>query len=113
LKNIPVEYVKRVEFRDNPGLRYGSAQAVIDVITTNPTVGGALALSAEDNAVAKVPWYDANASLVLNRGKSQFEISTAFRHQNHMNIYRDYDETFTMADGSQLHRVESPRNGDY
>jgi hypothetical protein len=113
LKNIPVEYVKRVEFRDNPGLRYGSAQAVIDVITTNPTVGGALALSAEDNAVAKVPWYDANASLVLNRGKSQFEISTAFRHQNHMNIYREYDETFTMADGSQLHRVESPRNGDY
>jgi hypothetical protein len=113
LKNIPVEYVKRVEFRDNPGLRYGSAQAVIDVITTNPTVGGALSLSATDNAVAKVPWYDADASLVLNRGKSQFEISASVRQQNHMDIYRDYDETFTMADGSQLHRVESPLNGDF
>lgn len=36
------ETIKRVEWIDNPGLRYGGATYVLNFIVTNPTVGGSL-----------------------------------------------------------------------
>lgn len=36
------ETVKRVEWIDNPGLRYGGANYVLNFIVSNPTAGGSL-----------------------------------------------------------------------
>lgn len=40
------ETIKRVEWIDNPGLRYEGANAVLNVIVRNPEVGGSLMLDA-------------------------------------------------------------------
>ena len=44
LKALEPSSVKRIEWIDNPGLRYGDAPAVINVIMANPTLGGSLML---------------------------------------------------------------------
>ena len=36
------ETIKRVEWIDNPGLRYGGANYVLNFIVSNPTVGGSV-----------------------------------------------------------------------
>lgn len=40
------ETIRRVEWMDNPGLRYGGANYVLNFIVANPTLGGSLQLSA-------------------------------------------------------------------
>ena len=42
VKNILPETIKRVEWIDDPGLRYGGASYVLNVIVANPTLGGSL-----------------------------------------------------------------------
>lgn len=42
LKTIDPATVKRVEWIDDPGVRYGDAPGVINIIVANPTVGGSL-----------------------------------------------------------------------
>lgn len=36
------ESIKRVEWMDNPGLRYGGANYVVNIIVANPSVGGSV-----------------------------------------------------------------------
>ena len=65
------ESIKRVEWIDNPGLRYGGANYVVNFIVANPTVGGSLQLSAMP--ALNVAWGKYMADAKFNFGKSQFE----------------------------------------
>ena len=42
VRTLLPETIKRVEWIDNPGLRYGGANYVLNFIVSNPTVGGSL-----------------------------------------------------------------------
>lgn len=103
------ETIKRVEWMDNPGLRYGGANYVLNFIVANPTVGGSLQLYARPALNTAWGFYMADAK--FNFGRSQFEIGTNYKLTNKIKTHRDYTETFTYPDGATLTRKETSRGG--
>lgn len=103
------ETIKRVEWMDNPGLRYGGANYVLNLIVANPTLGGSLQLYARPALNMAWGFYMADAK--FNFGKSQFEIGANYKLTNKIKSHRDYSETFTYPDGSTLTRKETSRGG--
>lgn len=103
------ETIKRVEWIDNPGLRYKGASYVLNFIVTNPTVGGSFMSMAQPALNQAWGFYMANAK--FNSGRSQFEIAADFKLTNKFKTYRDYHETFTYPDGESLTRNEKSRGG--
>lgn len=101
--------VKRIEWIENPGLRYGDAPAVINVITVNPTAGGSF--MAQGMQALDEPWGNGYLNLKLNQGYSQWEIGMFGRYTNKVGTYREYYETFTRPDGSSVTRTETPLDG--
>ena len=61
VKALLPETIKRVEWIDNPGLRYGGANYVLNFIVTNPTVGGSLMAQAKPALNCGWGYYQANA----------------------------------------------------
>ncbi len=110
VKALLPETVKRVEWIDNPGLRYNGANYVLNFIVANPTLGGSL--QAEGRQALNMAWGDYFADAKFNNGYSQFEIGSAFKLTNKVKSYRDYQETFTYTDGSSLTRTETPLGGN-
>lgn len=88
LKQVLPSTIKKIEWIDNPGVRYAGQTAVLNVIVTNPEAGGSLMTSAQQ-AFAK-PWGKYNASLKLNNGYHQFAFETRYNLSNHIGVYRDY-----------------------
>ena len=103
------ETVKRVEWMDNPGLRYGDANYVLNFIVANPTLGGSLQLYARP--ALNTAWGFYMADTKFNFGKSQFEVGANYKLTNKIKTHRDYTETFTYPDGSTLTRKETSRGG--
>lgn len=104
------ESVKRVEWMENPGLRYGGANTVLNFIVANPEVGGSLMTRAQPALNTAFGFYMADAK--VNVGRSQFELGGNFKLTNHINSYRDYSETFRFPDGSVVERNETSLGGN-
>ena len=103
------ETIRKVEWIDNPGLRYGGANYVLNIITVNPTLGGSLQVLARPALNTAWGFYMADAK--LNFGRSQWELGGNLKLTNKVKVHRDYHETFTYPDGSTLTRNESARGG--
>lgn len=103
------ETIKRVEWIENPGLRYGGANYVLNIIVTNPTVGGSLMAFARP--ALNQAWGFYMADVKFNTGRSQWEVGANFKLTNKIKTHRDYTETFTYPDGSSLTRNETSRGG--
>lgn len=103
------ETIKRVEWIDNPGLRYGGANYVLNFIVTNPTLGGSLMAQARPALNQAWGFYMADAK--FNTGRSQWEIGGNFKLTNKLKTHRDYTETFTYPDGQSVTRDETSRGG--
>ncbi len=110
LKTLLPETIKRVEWIDNPGLRYNGASYVLNIIAVNPKLGGSLQSGVRQ--ALNAAWGDYFADTKVNNGPSQFEISGMFKLTNKLKTYRDYQETFTYPDGSSLMRTETPTGGN-
>lgn len=104
------ETVKRVEWIDNPGLRYGGANYVLNFIVANPTLGGSLQTMAKPALNQAWGFYMTDAK--FNSGKSQWEVGGNFKLTNKIKTHRDYTETFTYPDGTSLTRNETSRGGN-
>lgn len=104
------ETIKRVEWMDNSGLRYGGANYVLNFIVTNPTIGGSFQGQARPALNQAWGFYMADAK--FNSGRSQWEIYASCKLTEDLKIYRDYKETFTYPDGTSLTRNETPRGGN-
>ncbi len=109
VKNLLSESIKRIEWIDNPGLRYNGANYVLNFIVANPAVGGSLMANAQSALAAKFGIYDSD--LKLNFGKSQWSFGVKYKLTDGINAHRDYHETFTYPDGKSLTRVEKPVGG--
>lgn len=109
VKALFPETIKRVEWMDNPGLRYNGANSVLNFIVANPTLGGSLMLQAQPGLTEAFGFY--NGSVKLNSGRSQWEIGGNFKLTNKIPGHRDYTETFTYPDGQSLTREEIARGG--
>ena len=103
------ETIKRVEWIDNPGLRYGGANYVLNFIVANPTVGGSLQTQARPALNQAWGFYFADAK--FNTGRSQWEVGANFKLTEDIKSHREYTETFTYPDGTSLTRDETPRGG--
>lgn len=103
------ETIKRVEWIDNPGLRYGGANYVLNVIVANPTVGGSM--MAQGRQALNQAWGFYMADTKFNTGSSQWEVGGNFKLTNRLKSHRDYTETFTYPDGQSVTRDEISRGG--
>lgn len=103
------ETIKRVEYMDNPGLRYQGANYVLNFIVTNPYAGGALMLQAKP--ALNCAWGNYHTDLKLNSRRSQWEFGVNYRMSEKIKAHRDYNETFTWPDGKTLTRTETPIDG--
>lgn len=109
LRTIDPTSVKRVEWMDDPGLKYGEAVAVINIVVINPLLGGSV--MAQGMQSFTQPWGNGYFDLKLNNGRSQWGLGVQGRYTNHVDAYREYSETFTRADGVSVTRTESPMDG--
>lgn len=108
LKALTPDDIKRVEWIENPGLKYKGANAVINLIVRNPGLGGSF--MAQAMPALNVPWGQGNASVKLNNGRSQWGLDISGQLTD-VDAYREYYETFTFPNGSILKRDESPVGG--
>ena len=109
IRSLLPESIKRVEWIDNPGLRYNGAAYVLNVITSNPSAGGSLMVSAQPALTARFGNYFADVK--LNTGKSQWSVGATYKMTDDIKAHRDYNETFTYPDGQSLTRAEQPLGG--
>lgn len=109
LRAILPETIRRVEWIDNPGLRYGGANYVLNFIVTNPTIGGSF--QGQARPALNEAWGFYMADVKFNTGNSQWEAYASCKLTENVGAYRDYRETFTYPDGTSLTRNETPLGG--
>ncbi|MDE6696050.1 MAG: outer membrane beta-barrel family protein, partial [Muribaculaceae bacterium] len=109
VKNLLPSSIKRVEWIQNPGLRYNGASTVLNFIVTNPNVGGSLMLNTMQSL--NQAFGRDNASMKFNFGKSQLEIGGNYKLTENLKVHRDYKETIIFPDGAQLIRDEKSLGG--
>ncbi|MDR1624274.1 MAG: carboxypeptidase-like regulatory domain-containing protein [Tannerellaceae bacterium] len=99
----PVDVI-RIEFHDNPGLRYGNAEIVLDYIVRRPETGGDFGVNLSDGLTAA--WGNNFVNGRINHRKSELSVNYGISHRDFYQMWRDNEETFTFANGSTLRRRE-------
>lgn len=110
VRNLLPSTIKRVEWMENPGVRYNGASTVLNFIVVNPEVGGSLMLYATQ--ALNMAWGQYNPSAKFNFGHSQIEVGGGYKLTENLKIYRDYTETFTFPSGESMMRKEKSRGGE-
>lgn len=109
VKALLPQTIRRVEWIDNPGLRYNGATTVLNFIVRNPDLGGSLMVDAMP--ALNAAWGQYFAEVKLNHGRSQWELGGHFKLTNKMRVHREYRETFTAPDGTSVSRDERSLGG--
>lgn len=110
LKMINQENVQKIEWIDNPGLRYGNdTGAVINIIVRNPTAGGSFMINGTQSLSAG--YSNASTNLTINNGASQWTIGGWLSNRNHIDMFREYTDKYRLSDGSVLNRTQNPLDG--
>ena len=111
IQGINPKDVIRVEYHDEPSLRYGDAEAVVDYIVRRKESGGAVMLSANNSPTTG--WGEEYASAKMNYRKSEFGLDYSYTYHKYDKMYRTNREIFNFADGSSLTRLEDGLPTDY
>ena len=101
---LPTDII-RIEFHDNPGLRYRNAEVVLDYIVRRPETGGNFSVDMSQGVNAL--WGEHRFSGKINHKKSEFGASYRFGPRDFYGMSRDNEEIFHLADGTVLHRKET------
>ncbi len=111
IQALSPEQVIRVEYIDNPGVRYGEVGAVIDFIVKNPTSGGSFMgdLTQSVNRGFGEYWLAAK----VNSGKSEFSYSGWASPRWNMKMQRDNTEHYELPDGTRYTRTEESLDGSH
>ena len=97
----PAEII-RVEMLEDPGLRYGEADAVVNYVVRRYDMGG---LFGYDGPQSTKSWFgNHNVNGKLNFGKSEICFYYGTNQQYFEELWYKRTETFTFEDGSQYHR---------
>lgn len=105
IKSLLPSDIIRIEYHDNPGLRYGNAEVVLDYIVRRPETGGTLSLDMSQGVNAL--WGEHRFSGKINHKKSEFGASYRIGPRDFYGMSRDNEELFHLADGTELHRKET------
>ncbi len=90
------EDIIRIEYHDEPGMRYGGAAAVIDYITRRKESGGNLSTNLS-NTPHKIGYAEDYFSAKVNHKKSEFGVN-AYWHLRDLEWTRENKETFVFPD---------------
>lgn len=99
------EDVIRIEYHDEPSLRYGdNAAAVLDYIVRRHQTGGYIGITSDIpvNAI----WSNNNATAKMNHKKSEFGINYNGGYRSFRNYWRENSETFNFENAPSFTRVE-------
>lgn len=93
----------RIEYLENPGLRYGDAEAVLNYITRRYETGGSVSLDMMNSP--HVVFHNDEISAKLNHKKSEFGLSYYASPRDFYKCWRTNEESFLFEDGTSLHRI--------
>ncbi|MEF9923203.1 MAG: outer membrane beta-barrel protein [Muribaculaceae bacterium] len=105
IKGIEPQYIIRVEYHDNPSLRFGDSEAVLDFIVKQPTTGGNLMLAL--NQSVNRGWAEDYVTIKVNHKKSEFGASYWFSPRWNFKVWRNNDETYKYPNGTTYHKTET------
>ena len=92
----------RVEYHDNPGVRYGNVAAVLDYIVKREMTGGSVNMNLSNSPVTV--FGDDQVAVRLNHKKSEFGLQYSTRYRN-FNARKEALETYNFGDGTNMQRV--------
>ncbi len=96
------ENILKIEYYDNPGVKYGNADAVLNYITRKKDSGGRLSLESMDCiGDGKFATIDEFAAQFYN-GKSSWSVDAGYSQMKRNNWVRDYDEIWHYPDHNVL-----------
>lgn len=98
--------ILRVEYHDNPGVRYAGASAVIDFITSRHDAGGHLLFDAFGALASGRHASISHLAAQYNKGRSVWSVNAGYMGQRKNKWIRDYDEEWYGA-GTPVVRHES------
>lgn len=101
--------ILRIEYLENPGLRYGNAEAVLNYITRHYETGGSLSLDLMNSP--HVVFHNDAVSAKLNHKKSEFGLHYFVSPRDFYQFWRTNEEAFRFEDGTTLHRYEKGEPG--
>ncbi len=105
IRGIEPQNIIRVEYHDNPSMRYGDASVVLDFIVRQPTTGGNLNLSLSQSV--NRAWAEDYLGAKVNHKESEFGVSYWFSPRWNFKMWRDNTETYKYMDGQSFERVET------
>ena len=103
IKALNPSDIIRIEYHDNPGLRYGNASVVLDYIVRRETSGGSVNLDLSNSPTTS--FGDDQVSAKFNHKKSEFGLQYAVRYRNPYHIWTEGTETFRFENGETLERT--------
>lgn len=106
IRAIDPKTVVRVEYHDNPSLRFGGADLVLDFIVKVPNSGGRFGMMGQIVPL-KGTEFQYRPDLEINYKKSTFRINGYNEQFRGFKQWRENYENYTLADGSQFTRTES------
>lgn len=103
--SIRPEDVIRIEYHDEPGLRYGdNTAAVIDYIVRRHQTGGYVGL--HNNTSPHIIFGNNSATAKINHKRSEWGVNYSGGYRSFNNYWRENSETFNYSDKPSFTRVE-------
>lgn len=103
VRALSPQMILRVEYHDNPGLRYGNAAVVIDYITRRESIGGSINLDVSNSPV--VAFGDDQISFRLNHKKSEIGFQYGVRYRSVYDLWGDLTEVYHLENKRTLKRI--------
>lgn len=104
IKSLQPSEVIRIEYLDNPGVRYGNADLVINYIVKRPVTGGSVNVELM-NAVTTVFGND-QVALKLNHKKSEFGVIYAARYREFDKVWIEKSSVFDFDNETNMNRID-------
>ena len=109
---IPPSDIRRVEYHDNPGLRYGEGvDVVLDYITVKHTSGGNFGVDL--NHQLNTFWMGDYLYGKYNHGKSEFSLSSFANGHKYTEYGKDMTETFRYPNSELTRKQEGIPDRNY
>lgn len=103
--SIRPEDVIRIEYHDEPGLRYGdNTAAVIDYIVRRHQTGGYVGLN--NNTSPHIIFGNNSATAKINHKRSEWGVNYSGGYRSFNNYWRENSETFNYSDKPSFTRLE-------
>lgn len=96
--------IVRIEYIENPGLRYGDTEAVLNYITRRHKAGGSVSVDMMNSPL--IVFHNDEVSARFNNKKSEFSLYYNASPRDFFQTWRTNQETFHFEDGTLLNRTE-------